>query len=349
MSFGGALLSHANGFSRGLSLVELMVANLLGLMLLAAISGLYLAGKRQYLYDEQVARLQENGRYAVALLRRELAMAGFYGGMLTTGELVPLAFTGDCGAPTWALDASLPLAFTDDHEATPAIQTTTGVTLTCINGADVAPSTDLLAIRRTAAQAVVAEGFLSPDFSSYSGRRWYLRHSPGGSTGWHALTSDEVLQTAVNSEPVNIWKAVAKIFYVRNYSDAGNREDDLPALCVEELVKEAMRTRCLVEGVENVQLELGMDTDGDGVVNRYMSPGEVADMADAVSARVYVLLRSVYRVAAARGSSTFRLGRRVITKPRDGYLRRVFSTTVLLRNAAPRPIPVAPGDHDAAA
>jgi hypothetical protein len=110
-----------------------------------------------------------------------------------------------------------------------------------------------------------------------------------------------------------------------------------------------MITRCLVEGVEDLQLELGMDTDGDGVANRYISPGQVTDYEGAVSARVHLLLRSIYRVVGLRNDSIFTLGRRQVSKPRDGLLRRVFSTTVMLRNLGSRPILVVDGELDAAA
>ena len=349
MTRAGQLPSPRTGCSQGLSLVELRVANLLGLMLMAGVTGLYLASKRQFLHDEQLARLQENGRYAIELLRRELAMAGLYGGLLNTDELAPESFTGDCSAPPWALDAASPLAFTDDHDAAAGIRTTTGISLGCIDGTDVARSTDILAVRRTAAQATVDEGMLAPGFSSYSGLRWYLHHAPGLSPAWRRLTAEEVLWTAADSQEVNLWKAVAKIFYVRNFSDSANRSDDLPALCVEELVKETMITRCLVEGVEDLQLELGVDTDRDAVANRYISPGQVMDYEGAVSARVHLLLRSIYRVVGPPDDSIFTLGRRQVSKPRDGYLRRVFSTTVMLRNLGPRPILVVNGELDAAA
>ena len=65
---------------RGLTLVELLVAMALGVILSGGVVAAYLGSKRHYVYEDQVARVQENGRYALQLLRRELAMAGFYGG-----------------------------------------------------------------------------------------------------------------------------------------------------------------------------------------------------------------------------------------------------------------------------
>jgi Tfp pilus assembly protein PilW len=99
-----------------------MVANLLGLVLMAGIVGLYLASKRQYVYDEQLARLQENGRYAISLLRRELLMAGFYGGLLSTEDIAAPPVVRDCSTRPWALDLSSSLGFADDHPALATIR-----------------------------------------------------------------------------------------------------------------------------------------------------------------------------------------------------------------------------------
>ena len=163
---------------------------------------------------------------------------------------------------------------------------------------------------------------------------------------WRKLALEDLGRIATDDTRVSLWEAVAKIFYIRNYSDPGNRNDGVPALCMEELVKETMQTRCMVEGVENLQLEVGVDTDGNRVANLYLSPGQVTAPEDAVSARVHLLVRSVDPVFGLRDAKTYRLGQQQVSMPGDRYLRRVFSTTVQLRNLVPRSILVAPGDGD---
>jgi hypothetical protein len=202
-----------------------------------------------------------------------------------------------------------------------------------------------LAIKRTAAEASVRDGLLAPGLSFYSGWRWYLQRSVNQAPQWRRLAAQDLLRIADNAQ-ASLWEAVAKIFYIRNYSDPDNHNDGLPTLCMEELVKEAMLTRCMVEGVENLQLELGVDTDGDRVVNRYLGPAQITGHEGAVSARVHLLVRSVYTVAGLRESRTYRLGQRQVSVAGDGYLRRVFSTTVQLRNLTRRSILVAPGGGD---
>jgi len=48
----------------------------------------------------------------------------------------------------------------------------------------------------------------------------------------------------------------------------------------------------LVEGVENMQLLYGEDTDGDGAANRYRSAANIDDFRDVVSVKVGLLVRS---------------------------------------------------------
>lgn len=64
---------------RGLSLVELMVALTLGLIILAAVSTVFVNSRVNYSTHESLARLQENGRFALHFLTRDLRMAGYYG------------------------------------------------------------------------------------------------------------------------------------------------------------------------------------------------------------------------------------------------------------------------------
>src|SRR3990172_12930451 len=64
---------------QGLSLVELMVAISVGLILLAGVLQIFISSKQTYRVNDALARLQENGRYAMYLLSKDIRMAGFTG------------------------------------------------------------------------------------------------------------------------------------------------------------------------------------------------------------------------------------------------------------------------------
>lgn len=55
----------------GVSLIELMIAMILGLLVLGAVIQLFLGSKATYTSNEALARVQENGRFSLELLKRE--------------------------------------------------------------------------------------------------------------------------------------------------------------------------------------------------------------------------------------------------------------------------------------
>ncbi|MBE2211266.1 MAG: prepilin-type N-terminal cleavage/methylation domain-containing protein [Xanthomonadaceae bacterium] len=61
--------------SRGFSLVELMVAMVIGLLVLAAAGGIFLTNRRTYTATENLSRLQENARFAFELMSRDIREA----------------------------------------------------------------------------------------------------------------------------------------------------------------------------------------------------------------------------------------------------------------------------------
>ena len=64
---------------RGLSLVELMVAMVIGLLLIGGVIQIFASNKQGYLTHQALSRVQENGRYAMEILSRNVRMAGFTG------------------------------------------------------------------------------------------------------------------------------------------------------------------------------------------------------------------------------------------------------------------------------
>jgi len=61
---------------RGATLIELMIALVLGLLVVAAASGLFLSNKRLYGSTETVNRIQENTRVAFEIMSRDIREAG---------------------------------------------------------------------------------------------------------------------------------------------------------------------------------------------------------------------------------------------------------------------------------
>ncbi|MEE1559553.1 MAG: prepilin-type N-terminal cleavage/methylation domain-containing protein, partial [Arenicellales bacterium] len=64
---------------RGVTLIELMVALVIGLLVTAAMLKVYVDASRMYRFNEGLARVQENGRFAIEFTRRAARVAGFWG------------------------------------------------------------------------------------------------------------------------------------------------------------------------------------------------------------------------------------------------------------------------------
>lgn len=67
------------GRQRGLSVIELMVALVLGLLVVGAVLQLFIGSKATHLSNEALARVQENGRFSVELLKKEFRDVGSHG------------------------------------------------------------------------------------------------------------------------------------------------------------------------------------------------------------------------------------------------------------------------------
>lgn len=63
----------------GLSLVELMVALVLGLLLSAGVITIFISAKQDYQVQDAVSQVQENGRFSLEFLSNDIRMAGYTG------------------------------------------------------------------------------------------------------------------------------------------------------------------------------------------------------------------------------------------------------------------------------
>jgi type IV pilus assembly protein PilW len=96
-------------------------------------------------------------------------------------------------------------------------------------------------------------------------------------------------------------------------------------------------------GVENIQLQLGIDVDQDNTVDRYVNPGDPIYDPNAASgyvpgarvmtARLWMIVRGVSREPGVEDSKTYKPGDVDLGTPNDAFRRLQVSKTILLRNA----------------
>lgn len=94
---------------RGLTLVELMVSLVLSLVLMLGAMQLFSSSKQTYQLSDSLARVQENGRFALDLIVRDLRLGG-YTGCKAELDFSNLLTISDPAAPEqWAYDFARPV------------------------------------------------------------------------------------------------------------------------------------------------------------------------------------------------------------------------------------------------
>jgi hypothetical protein len=324
-----------------MTLVELMIAMVLGLIISGSMMGVYLNSVRNFAQDENIARMQENARYAIGVLSEDLMMADFWGpntsvDVLTT-SLAPT--TGDCGEAVNLFSAAEPVqhnryqaASDEQFDPCPAIdddRLAQGdmVMIKRVKGSPTART--FVDTADTDGDGDTAE-VLQEGLSSLANGTVYLRTNGTSLT----LINDA---NSLNPPPTGFadWEYLPRLYFVRDHYEAP--DDGIPALCRRELNGiNLSRTRCLAEGIENLHIEYGVDSDVDGTPDFYTATPDDDDMRLLSSARIHLLARSAEEDPFYQDTRSYRLGDVVVAAANDGYFRKVLTTTVSLRNPISR-------------
>ncbi len=345
----------------GLSIIELLVALALGATLTAGISGVYLENKRNFVQDEEMARLQENGRFAMGLLKREIKMAGFYAAASSPQPVAANQITNPCGAANnqWSLETDFSIDLIDSFAG--AYNTSGGDTLlaSCFGAGNIVLDTDVLVLKRTADRPTISNGNYDPSISAGDEniKDWYVQVV---NTGGAVMASDITYQqltattfpaavTAANSG-IDMWLYLSKIFFIRDYSVDEN--DGIPTLVMAYLDGDKYSHEALVDGVEAFHVEFGIrvlntvtgdediffvDNPTAGQIEKFDPTGGDFDRVSVV--RVHLLLRTREEIRGYNDTKDYQLGSLAIASAdlnhgsaTGDFRRRVFTTTVKVRN-----------------
>lgn len=306
---------------KGLTLIELMVSLGIGLFLVTGTVSVFIQNNRSAVQDEEISRVLENGRYLMRFMSRELAMAGFWGKFLdveTTTTHASVSIGQDCGnaVDPWAMDLDA-IQFLNNASAA-----TVAANFECIPSSDVVVGTDVLAVKRVADTNTADADIVNNTV--------YLRTNSDAASMFIGGGADTPpVLTGIETN----WTYMPQIYYIRDY--AVTPSDGIPTLCRIQLDNNSpanLISEVLVDGVENLQIEFGIDEDDDFIANYYTATPTAAEIFDAVSARVYVLAVSVNEIPDYTNDKTYTLGSTTVNAANDGFYRRVFNTTVVLRN-----------------
>jgi len=315
---------------KGFSLVELMVALVITLILLAGIAQIFLGSKKSFTIQESLGRMQENGRYAMEILTQDLRRAGYWGGNADvteiTGTQAHLTETGTCSNNTWARMLSHRIFGKDDNRTgygcLPTTATHTG---------------DILVTRFAAPWRV--GGITTPAFQP---NQYYLRSTLF--EGRLFLGSEEASNT-ISNPAVRTSELVSRAYFIHDSPQNSKcpAEGLVPSLYRLGVVNGAsapvLTTEEIAYGVENFQVQYGLDTDAtpDGSVDTYVDAAAAADAMwdQVIAARVWLLVRAECPETGYTNNNTYAMGNVNFT-PADpanrGYRRQLFTSTVRLRN-----------------
>ncbi|MGH8460239.1 MAG: PilW family protein [Stenotrophobium sp.] len=247
----------------GLTLIETMIAMVIGLLIVAGIGEVFMAGRASYNVQQRLGDLQDNGRFALMFLERDIRHAAYP----KTNETMDVFSTASAKPLTMDGGGNKSDRISVSYEKTPTL------------------SNDCLG------QSVVGDLIVNTYFV-------------------------DVSKTRADGQ-----------LYGRLMCRGNGNAQSQP----------------LVDGIENLQVLYGEDTDSEGAAghgypNRYVRADEVADWSRVVAVRVAVLASSIDTVIGDDPADRRRF--RLLDAPAMDALpsrvrAQVFTTTVMIRNRTP--------------
>lgn len=328
--------------ARGLSLVELMVAISIGMLLSVATATVYYQSSRTYNIENNLSRLQENGRLALDLIVRDLRMATYSGcnaaGITSNNVLATPAayaynfavgiqgFYGTGGGWTPAPPADFPV---------PATAYTTSDVLTVrhaeplgiyVSAPYMVQSTDAITVP---ANNNISAGdvLMVSDCAGISYFQATSTPGAGGGTLTHVAgagvpgnASGDLGRAFTNNAEVAHMSTVTYFVAPSQFGGGPSLWRVVSTNAAEELV----------ENVETLRIQMGVDTDADLSANAYQLPSAAVPLAQVTSVRVSLVVRTGDDNLATKAQTYFFNGAPVLAT--DLRLRRGFTATVNLRN-----------------
>ncbi len=311
----------------GLTMVELLVALAIGSFLMIGAVQIYNQSRQSFVINESIARVQETAQFAMDTIEADLRMASNWGrtsrslsidGRSIIGDPNPstLAEPGGCGAG-WALDIAQTVDGSNNAYALP-----------CAAQPGAQANSDVITIRRASVAPVALE----------AGRMQIQTTRVQGQ-----IFTDGVIPAAFSPADSTTHNLMISSYYVANNSAL------IPG--VPTLRRKTLTTiggvativdQEVAPGVENIQMQLGIDVDGDNSVDRYVNPGDASYDPNAagyipgarvLTARVWLVVRGVTIENGIQDNRDYEPGYVDIGVFNDSFRRMQVSKTILLRNA----------------
>ena len=326
----------------GFTLIELMVALTLGLLILVVMVTLFANTSAARGEIDKSSRQIENGRFALQTLSDEIRHAGYYGPILNPPGL-PLVLPDPCSTATADVQSGLGLPI--QGFAPPASAAAPACLQTAAAG--FRGGTAVVAVRRASAASapVFTAGEFNIQVSGCAGDA-----SPfvvGTAAADFTLHSNAApgCKPLAGAPAATVAPLYVRIFFVSNCSGAdcsAAGADSVPTLKRMDVKPGGVVITPLVDGIENLQLDYGLDADLNGSPDAYSvtdtPPTSIANWGNVMAARVYVLARNIDTSGGFADTKTYALGS-VSYSPAGNerrFKRHAYSELIRLNNPAGR-------------
>jgi len=349
---------------KGFSLIELMIALIIGLILTGGAIQIFISSKATYKSGNALSRLQENGRFIIDYMASDLRMTGYMGCSSRT-PVITTILANDPPNPAFDINNSI-------------IGYDNGVGWTNPISASITrwPGTDVIIIRRVAANAPRLEEEVADNANIKINTNPTNIQADEIVIITDCVNADMIRTTTVSNPPPGTPVNIAHSNSANDFAGAGLANNKLskiygpdtillafqqstyfigddgsgtPGLYIIPFEGVAGEEILLAKDVEDIQIFYGEDTGGgDDYADVYVSASNVTDWANVRSIRVILLLMSEDRVTEEPRVVTFTndTGTATVTVNNgdstpaydtaiDNRLRMIFTSTVAIRNRLP--------------
>lgn len=338
-----------------MTLIEIMIALLIGAFMLGGVLQIFISTKQSYRMQEGLSRVQENGRFAMEFLAKDIRMADFWGCTNTANIENKLNSSAIFNPFASGVAGTNDDNGGNDHDADNDENTnsiwdgTDTITLRGAAGIGISvvdePTATNASIKVSDDSGLAADEiviisnctagdiFQITNVTESGGFDNVIHNTSGTSSPGNASQYLEAAPEPATPDPhANLYGPDAQILKLNfvTYKIA-NGAGNQPAL-FRSINGAAFQE--LVEGVEDMQILYGPDTNADNTPDYYVPAGTVGlNMDQVVSIRISLLARSIEPNLTSQPINYTING--ATTTPTDNNLRRVFTSTIAVRNRLP--------------
>ncbi len=349
------------GAAQGFSLVELMVALVIGMLIMAAVMAVMVNSNKNYITTDSMARLQENARFAMEFLTKDLRRAGYLGcsddvdtisstlngGFAGGGGLAVQPLEGInnyTGGSVWSPSANAPslndpatgsdviaIRYMDLNNPIDLVQEMPSTSARLfVNPDHGLQEGDIIMLSDCDSADVMQITSIEDGAGANSGKKG-INHNAGAPPPEPGNSTQKL--SKIYGEDATIMKFGSFAYYIRQDPVSGTRSLYRTTLDGPEE---------LVEGIETMQILYGLVSTGDRIPTVYKTADQVGDVSE---------WRNVVSLRVAFVASTIantRDGQLTTDTPTDtgnydvnGFdynpvderrIRKVFTSTIMLRN-----------------